>query len=598
MPISFDQVNPNQLAPIVAVEFNSDNAQQGPSLLAYRGLIIGQKLPSAAQAANSLALVTSADQVLTLCGRGSMLHRQAQAWFASNNQTEVWIGVLSDDASAAIAVGTLTVSGPATADGTLYLYFGGRRVTVAVTNGDSANTIAANIATAIGKHASGTVTMATPVAGNTVTVGATTFTGATGAVTPGAATFSVDTSNNAAAASLAAQVKAHAVASTVVRAEPSGAVCTLRAVAGGTQGNSIALTSSGSTVGVSGAGTLTGATADTDLPVHASVASAVVTTHAMNAGLVGNECDVRANYNVGEALPAGVGLAIVGPSGGSVNPVLATLISNMGDTWFNILANPYTDATSLTALEAELNSRFGPARMIDGMMFSAKNDTYSNVATLGQARNCRSSTIEPTNSSPTPPEEMSADIAGTVAIYGANDPARPLTTLALSWTQAPALADRYTITERDLLLHDGIGTTRVGAGNVVEIDRLVTTYQTNTAGSPDPSYRDVNTLLTLMYLRYDWRNHVRLKWPRHKLADDGTKFGAGQAVVTPKIAAAEAVAWFEEMEELGLVEDVDTFKTNLVVERNGGDVNRLDFLLPPNLINQLLVVGTQIQFVL
>lgn len=595
MAISFDSIPSNVRAPFVAAEFNSDNASPDNSLLNYRALLIGQKLPGASVGANTLALVTSADQVKSLCGRGSMLHRSAQAWFAANKSNEVWIGVLSDDASAVLATGSITVTGPAAAAGTIYLYFGARRVTVAVAVGDSASTIAANIATAIGKHASGTVTCATAIATNTVTVGTFVFVGAAGAATPGALTFSIDTGDNATAASIAAQVNAHTGASQLVRAKAASAVVTFRAVAGGTAGNAIPLASSGSTLTVSGA-TLLGATVDTDLPVHASVASAVVTTYAMNAGLVANETDMRANYNSGEAYPAGVTLSISGMSGGTVNPALSGLISAMGDTWFHILSNPYTDATSLTSLEAELNRRFVPPAQIDGMMFSAKNDTYSNCATLGESRNCRSSCIVRTNASPTPPEEYAADVAGTVAVAAGIDPARPFQTLQLSWAQAPALADRDTFVERNLLLFDGIATTRVAGGGVVVIDELITTYQTNAAGSPDTSYLYVNTLLNLQYLRFDWNTRVGNKWPRHKLAKDGTKFGAGQAIVTPNIAKAEAVAWFEEKEEQGLVQDVDAFKANLVVEQDGTNPNRLNFLLPPNLINQLIVAATQIQF--
>lgn len=88
------------------------------------------------------------------------------------------------------------------------------------------------------------------------------------------------------------------------------------------------------------------------------------------------------------------------------------------------------------------------------------------------------------------------------------------------------------------------------------------------------------------------------KYPRHKLADDGTRFGAGQAVITPKIGKAEAIAKFREWEELGLVENADQFKRDLIVERNATDRNRLDFMLPPDLINQALVFGTQIGFLL
>lgn len=160
----------------------------------------------------------------------------------------------------------------------------------------------------------------------------------------------------------------------------------------------------------------------------------------------------------------------------------------------------------------------------------------------------------------------------------------------------PAEADLFTLTERNLDLYDGIATSKVAAGGVVQIERLITTYKTNAAGGVDTAYLDATSVLTLMYLRYSFRQRILARYPRHKLASDGTRFGAGQAVITPKIAKAEAIGWFREMEEKGLVEGFDQFKRDLVVERNASDVNRLDFLLPPDLINSLMVTAASIQF--
>ena len=91
---------------------------------------------------------------------------------------------------------------------------------------------------------------------------------------------------------------------------------------------------------------------------------------------------------------------------------------------------------------------------------------------------------------------------------------------------------------------------------------------------------------------------MQSKYSRHKLANDGTRFGPGQQVITPKIGRAEAVALFAEWEDAAWVEGLEQFKRDLIVERNAADPNRLDFLLPPDLINQLRVVGCQIQFLL
>jgi phage tail sheath gpL-like len=106
----------------------------------------------------------------------------------------------------------------------------------------------------------------------------------------------------------------------------------------------------------------------------------------------------------------------------------------------------------------------------------------------------------------------------------------------------------------------------------------------------------VTTLLTLLYLRYSFRARIASKYPRHKLADDGTRIGAGQAVITPKLGKAEAIAWFRDMEELGLVENFDQFKNDLVVQRNASDRNRLDFVLPPDIVNPLTVTAARVDF--
>ncbi|AXW58918.1 hypothetical protein CJO93_08400 [Ralstonia solanacearum] len=86
------------------------------------------------------------------------------------------------------------------------------------------------------------------------------------------------------------------------------------------------------------------------------------------------------------------------------------------------------------------------------------------------------------------------------------------------------------------------------------------------------------------------------KFPRHKLANDGTVFDAGQAVATPSMIRAELIALFRDWEEAGLVEDFDQFKADLQVARSSTDVNRVDVRIPPNLINQFRVFAAQIQF--
>jgi phage tail sheath gpL-like len=279
--------------------------------------------------------------------------------------------------------------------------------------------------------------------------------------------------------------------------------------------------------------------------------------------------------------------------------VLTTLISNMGDMQFHAIAHPYTDATSLTAIENELSSRFGPLRMIDGVAITSAKGTVSQLGTLAGTRNSPHSVIvaQDGDSHLTPPAEFAAAVAGVVAYEAPIDPARPFQTLVVGGVVAQDEADRFTTQERNTLLYDNVATTKVVAGQV-QVDRLVTTYATSAAGSPDTAYLDLTTPLTLMYLRYSWRVWMLARYPRHKLADDGVRFGAGQPIITPSIGKGEALAWFRAMEELGLVEGYDQFQADLVVERSATDPNRLNFTLSPDLINQMIVGATTIKFLL
>jgi len=110
------------------------------------------------------------------------------------------------------------------------------------------------------------------------------------------------------------------------------------------------------------------------------------------------------------------------------------------------------------------------------------------------------------------------------------------------------------------------------------------------------SFLDLETPLTLFYLRATLRARIAQKFPRHKLAADGTRYGAGQAIVTPSTIRAELLALAREWEELGLVEGLDQYKADLIVERDATDPNRINALVPPNIVNQFRAFAAAIQF--
>lgn len=125
--------------------------------------------------------------------------------------------------------------------------------------------IAGQALTATQKRATGYVTCATAIAGNTFVLNGVTFTGAAGAVVLGEATFSIDTSDAATCTSIIAQVNAYVDPrlSGIVAARATvgnTARPTFYAITQGTGGNGITLVGTASTL-VASAATLTGGAA-------------------------------------------------------------------------------------------------------------------------------------------------------------------------------------------------------------------------------------------------------------------------------------------------------------------------------------------------
>ncbi len=324
------------------------------------------------------------------------------------------------------------------------------------------------------------------------------------------------------------------------------------------------------------------------------------------SGELGNYADVRFNYYQGESFPTCFDSVSDGDiittafGGGAGNP-------DIGDVWpiiqneqFQHIIQPYIDSANLTEIENELADRFKPLEDKGGHGYTCVRGTQASCTTLGNSRNSPHNTISGMYNSPTPPEHWAA-AWGAIASEKLNaDPARPLQYLKLTNILPPPQVDRFTRTERDILLYDGIATWVVDTGGNVLIERSITTYQTNAAGIIDPSYLDITTLFTLLEIRYQVKARLTTRFiiPRFKLADDGFPVSPGSFVATPSTVRQEMVALFTTLRDVGLIENLKEFIDNLIVERDATDRNRVNILLPPDLINQFRVIAAQIGYIL
>lgn len=362
-----------------------------------------------------------------------------------------------------------------------------------------------------------------------------------------------------------------------------------------------AIVTSGDTADVVGSALVTAATAIPDLCATAVNVNGVVTFTAKNKGALGNNIDIRVNYLGtlgGEATPAGLTVTVVAMASGSADPTLSNLIANMGDQAYDSIVCPYTDTANMNALMQELNDisgRWSWSRQVYGHVFSARPGTLGELGTFGNSRNDQHASVLGYRGSPSPPWEWAGAFGGVCSQSLGIDPARPLQTLPLNGVLLPSITEYFNLQERNTLLYDGISTWSE-SGGLVRLERVITTYQKNAFNEPDASYLDATTPATLTLVVRRLRFRIESKFPRHKLANNGTTFAEGQAIVTPNTMRAEIVAEYSEMVSLGLVENIEAFKATLIVERNPTDPNRLDILFTPDLVNQLRIVGVKTQF--
>lgn len=336
-----------------------------------------------------------------------------------------------------------------------------------------------------------------------------------------------------------------------------------------------------------------------NLSVTAAAEADTVTLTAKNKGAHGNGIDIRLNYlglTGGELAPSGFEMTITAMSGGNGAPDLLNGLANLKDRSFDFIVNPYTDTASLDVVKTFLADRWAWDKQLYGHSYGVITGTYGQLADFGEKRNDQHASLLGVNGSPSPDYQWSAAYTGAIAQSLRNDPGRPLQTLVISGVLPPDDTKILELTERNNLLHSGISTFTVDDDGTVRVENIITTYQKNAYGDNDDSYLQVETLYLLMFVSRYLRTQVTSKFGRMKLADDGTRFAPGSAIVTPNIIRAELIAQYGFLEFNGHVQDAKGFAKGLKVERNSQNPNRVDVLWTGTLINQLRVFALLNQF--
>ena len=325
-------------------------------------------------------------------------------------------------------------------------------------------------------------------------------------------------------------------------------------------------------------------------------APTTVTLTARQQGALGNEVAILADV----LMPAGITLSSTGMASGAGIPSIVPAMQALGDETYDFIGLAWSDVPSLNAAQdalSDITGRWAWDRQSYGHAFAARMGLANDLANYGRARNDQHMTLIGYPQSPTPPWRVMAAWLAQAAVSLRIDPARPLQTLPLVNVIGPERVNTFSRSQLQTLLTSGIAPANPTPPlNDMQIIRSITTYQRNRWGQPDPSYLDIQTMFTLMYFIRFLRSRILQKFPRHKLANDGTVFGPGQAIVTPRIIRAELLAAYDELQRTGIVEDVESFDQLLIVERDPNDPNRVNVMASPDLVNQLRILAMLVAF--
>ena len=323
---------------------------------------------------------------------------------------------------------------------------------------------------------------------------------------------------------------------------------TLTVVVGSARNHSYSIAvASGDTATTIGAAIAAAIAADTTSPVTGANVTGTVTVTAVNAGTYGNSFPLSVVGTI-----AGISMSVTAMTGGATDPVLTSVFDVVAAERYQAVVWPYPNDT--TELRGFLDPRFNADGVVlDGVGFTALNDTLGNLTTLGDGLNSQSlviiggKTISETaykgGDIPEIPMLKAAMFAGFRGLrldsagYNVADlvisPNGPLDAFG-----GPALASKpyfntpfanlvtisngrgFDNTEIETLTSSGISL--VGnnvAGNGVISGEIVTTYKTDVAGNEDITFKFLNYVDTASQSREYFFNNYRKRFAQSRLTE-------------------------------------------------------------------------------
>lgn len=318
----------------------------------------------------------------------------------------------------------------------------------------------------------------------------------------------------------------------------------------------------------------------TDLPVTAAVAGAVVTLTARHKGASGNDIKVSASSTA-----AGVTAAVVAMANGATDPDIAPALAAMVAAGHKLVASPFSTQAALVALRAHLDFVSGPLEQRPARAAAGWSGSLATGTTLAGQVNSGREVLGWHRGSVSLPCEIAAAYAAVIA--SEEDPARPLNGLELLGLDVVPLDQRPSRTEQENALYNGLAPLEVGPGDRVQIVRAISTYTKDAQGADDKALLDITTIGTMDYTRQAVLTRLQLRFPREKKTER----------VKDKVRS-EVLDVLYKLEELEVIENVAENAPGVLVEDDLQDESRLNIKIPVDVVNGLHVIAGVIDLML
>ncbi|OOF46941.1 phage tail protein [Rodentibacter trehalosifermentans] len=314
-------------------------------------------------------------------------------------------------------------------------------------------------------------------------------------------------------------------------------------------------------------------------PVTATVEEGTISLTAKCKGEIGNEIEVTANITA-----ADMAVSVTILANGAENADLSAALASVAGEHYHVIISPFADDKNAKALLEHLDAVASPTEKKPGVGVLGWRGSMASGTTYAEKINDERVTVGWYKGAVESNALIAAGFGAIIA--GQEDPAKPLNTLEIKGLTPVSATQTPLKTEVNQALFHGLTPIMV-VNNRVQIVRAITTYTKSPANVDDPSWLDLTTIRTLDYTRKAIEQRIALRFPQSKLSNR-----------TPPKVRSEILDVLYRLEQEEILENVDANKDKLLVVRNAKDPNRLDTVIPADVVNGLHVVANRIDLIL